>query len=1089
MNTRNNDRSGADPESVFEELIHEAAHYLPTQGPLGLFVHHNTLHAFEQLPFHEALEEAHRRFGASVYLPLDVFRAAWMSGRITDADLLVGLARHSDVGPAPRDTDIDYEILTHALEPRQESELRWLLRESADSLRLHSDLTIEQRQNLVVAGVEWFTAMLGCIGKNCSFGDVCARVSLGEPSRQNRPESSTDARSALRNVGLNAQEADAYMQWFANTRGVRAELLEKTVIAECDAFARLMTETYFLPANITTLRALSYRHSEALTSHLYLGLVRSAGLTASTRPKSMKSAKSINQALEELTGENPADLSRPFLIRFVAAYLDEGISSWNALDRSRGLWSAFVDYCSASGLREAWMPSSARLAATASAAAVECLTELGGTATWDGYLNVFLQELPGWAGMFHRLQTSPADRDPDAPGASVEEFAAIRLVLDRWASTYCARRHDLSGQPADWLHLANEAEPMSSDAGELSAASSLASLFQLVEWPLHRVAAVSGRELKAMAERIDAWTEPAMQRIWQEAYELRFANELTGSVCANGGRREDNAPAGRPRFQAVFCIDDREESFRRAFEELSEDHETLGAAGFFGIAMDYSSLAEPTKSTPLCPPVVTPAHSVMEHPLESTMDQAERTALRAQWVKSTRRASRSSANGPTGAVLLPILGAASAIPLFGRVIAPGAQARLEARLRNWFSPPPATRLVTSREHTAEQILDPQTRAAGFTLQEQVERVGRLITQMGVINFAPIIAMVGHGAHTTNNPHAAAYNCGACGGRRGGPNGRAFAAMANRTEVRELLVEQGIIIPIDTIFVGAEHDTCSDEVVWYDQDLVPESHRAEFEALKQMMVRTSELNALERCRNFASARNIRTPETALRHVESRAQDIGQARPELGHMTNASCIVGRRNLTRRLFLDRRAFLVSYDPDLDDEDGTTLEGLLAAGGPVCAGINLEYYFSCVDNQRFGAGTKLPHNLVSMLGVMDGAGSDLRTGLPRQMIEAHEPMRLLLMIEAPRKTVLRILERHAPLRTLVTNQWVRTVILEPSDLTPWEYVPGEGLVKMESALDYIPREATDSLDSCVGQIGLLSPALLQTPVPGAAMAKGGKQ
>ena len=60
---------------------------------------------------------------------------------------------------------------------------------------------------------------------------------------------------------------------------------------------------------------------------------------------------------------------------------------------------------------------------------------------------------------------------------------------------------------------------------------------------------------------------------------------------------------------------------------------------------------------------------------------------------------------------------------------------------------------------------------------------------------------------------------------------------------------------------------------------------------------------------------------------------------------------------LFLDRRAFLNSYDPTQDDENSTSLTRLLQAAVPVCGGINLEYYFSYVDNPGFGCGTQLPH------------------------------------------------------------------------------------------------------------------------------------
>ena len=55
-------------------------------------------------------------------------------------------------------------------------------------------------------------------------------------------------------------------------------------------------------------------------------------------------------------------------------------------------------------------------------------------------------------------------------------------------------------------------------------------------------------------------------------------------------------------------------------------------------------------------------------------------------------------------------------------------------------------------------------------------------------------------------------------------------------------------------------------------------------------------------------------------------------------------------------------------DTPDSAILTRILSAVVPVCAGINLEYYFSHVDNSGIGCGTKLPHNVASLLGVMEG-------------------------------------------------------------------------------------------------------------------------
>src|SRR5207247_6440315 len=187
--------------------------------------------------------------------------------------------------------------------------------------------------------------------------------------------------------------------------------------------------------------------------------------------------------------------------------------------------------------------------------------------------------------------------------------------------------------------------------------------------------------------------------------------------------------------------------------------------------------------------------------------------------------------------------------------------------------------------------------------------------------------------------------------------------------------------------------------------VPDASRPLFERAVDAIEMTGRREAHERCRRFDGGPRWYAPAAALANVQGRADDLAQPRPEYGHATNAFCIVGRRTRTRGLFLDRRAFLVSYDPSGDDE-GAILARIMAAVVPVVAGISLEYYFSYVDPIGYGCGTKLPHNVTSLLGVMDGAQSDLRTGLPWQMVEIHEPARLAIVVEAPRDRVERVLQ-----------------------------------------------------------------------------------
>jgi uncharacterized protein YbcC (UPF0753/DUF2309 family) len=327
---------------------------------------------------------------------------------------------------------------------------------------------------------------------------------------------------------------------------------------------------------------------------------------------------------------------------------------------------------------------------------------------------------------------------------------------------------------------------------------------------------------------------------------------------------------------------------------------------------------------------------------------------------------------------------------------------------------------------------------------------------------------------------AAYDCGACSGRHGGPNARIFAAMANRPQVRKLLAERGLDIPQDTIFLGAEHNTCDEVIEWYDIDQLSNEQVEPWQQINNRLDQACRLLAHERSRRFMSASPVMDINTALKHVIGRSYDFSQARPELGHATNATAFIGRRALSQGVFFDRRAFLISYDSSIDP-DGQIIEGILLAAGPVGAGINLEYYFSTVNNEGYGCGTKIMHNLTGMFGIMDGASSDLRTGLPLQMIEIHEAMRLLVIVEAKTEILGEIYQRQPVIQELVGNRWIQLAAIDPDNGDITCFVPGKGFVAWQGTEEELARVNT-SVEYYQGQRDHLPPALINSAEVGEA-------
>jgi uncharacterized protein YbcC (UPF0753/DUF2309 family) len=333
---------------------------------------------------------------------------------------------------------------------------------------------------------------------------------------------------------------------------------------------------------------------------------------------------------------------------------------------------------------------------------------------------------------------------------------------------------------------------------------------------------------------------------------------------------------------------------------------------------------------------------------------------------------------------------------------------------------------------------------GFSLDEQVGFVSQALRSIGLTrNFSRFVLLVGHGSSSENNPYESALDCGACGGNHGLVSARVLAQMANKKEVRRKLRTQGIDIADDAWFVAVLHNTTTDELELNDLDHIPSTHIFYIDRLRNGLLAASRLCAQERLPSLQIKPKPREPAVAYREVERNAMDWSQVRPEWGLSRNAYIVIGRRSLTRDMSLEGRSFLHSYDYRQDPRQ-RLLENIITGPLVVAQWINMEHYFSTVDNERFGSSSKVYHNVAGRFGVMTGGLSDLRTGLPSQTVldkgmPYHEPLRLITLIEAPLEFAQNAIESVVAVKNLVANDWIRLLVIDPVKQTVYTYNKGQ--------------------------------------------------
>ncbi len=704
-----------------------------------------------------------------------------------------------------------------------------------------------------------------------------------------------------------------------------------------------------------------------------------------------------------------ADALDDVLTTWCATFVDDAHVPWSMPDRSRGFYRAWRAVASADrrlgkliggeGRRElADLPDDpvAMLAHALDARGIDEFDRVDAIRT-------LLLRTPGWAS-FARWCDDWAPADRTGARLRMVDLAAARAALDLVAPEHL----DLSDpQPVVDSTLSGRRVD--------AVATALAP------------AAPTDDERAAIAAVIDRVDEDDRVAVWLGAHEWTFRNRLLTRLDGSRGVAPATADgigaATVPRADAqlVFCIDVRSEGFRRHLEATG-DYETFGFAGFFGVPVRWRPLGADAGQA-RCPVLVSPRHEVAEVAVDD--DRAYLAAC------STSAGLHDAFYAAKGGIASPFALAESA----GWFAGPVAAARTLRPGRTDTSPAEAKRPWWKRRSAAPRtapIVDAEIgelQNSGLTLEERTLFAEAIVSTIGMAAFAPIVVLCGHGSDTVNNPHASSLDCGACGGAPGGASARIAVAILNDPEVRAGLVERAIEIPDDTVFVAAEHDTTADVVTIFDRDTIPAQSLPAVDALQRDLDAAGERNALDR-----AARLPGNPE----RVRDRGRDWAQVRPEWGLAGNGAFIIGPRSITAEHDLGGRCFLHSYVAERDP-DGVALETIMTAPLVVAQWISAQYYFSTVDPDVFGAGDKMLHNPVGGVGVIVGQSGDLAVGLPMQSVmlgdqRAHDPLRLLAVVQAPLDRIEGIILRNSGLRQLVEGEWIHVVARE-SEHDAWSF------------------------------------------------------
>jgi uncharacterized protein YbcC (UPF0753/DUF2309 family) len=742
------------------------------------------------------------------------------------------------------------------------------------------------------------------------------------------------------------------------------------------------------------------------------------------------------------------------VIKWCEAFLDEGHAVWPMPGKEKGFYAAWRSLAAME-----WSPCGitdsprkiAALPETPEEAILSHLDALGIPDELRGdYLSHELASLYGWASYInwrsHQEDVLTTLEWQTLYPIDLVQYLAVRLFYGReLVEQTCRTELGIEGKlDSIFSHVRDrrkEAVTGSLEGGglekaRLASAWQLSALADALSLSLTDLEQAEPAQLDGLLNWLNDFPESEHGPVWLEALEAGYQEDLIEKLRSVVSRPEDgDGEPTRPIAQTIWCIDVRSEPFRRNLEAVG-NFETIGYGGFLDIPLRSQAIGH-HHLTNQNPAIVEPRHTIHEVVREHHKEKEPRFKSGKGFLHMYKKIQHDmKSHVLTPYIKVEALGWLFGLPLFGRTFFPIFYRKMRKRVHDLIAPPVATEMTVDRTESG----------LGLTAEEQAAQVESVLRAMGLTrNFARLVVMTGHVSRSDNNPYESAIDCGACWGNSSKPNARLFAAMANKPHVREFLAQNGIVVPEDTHFLAGEHNTTTDEVALFDLEDLSETHRKDVEELQEGLREAAARTNHERCLRLPGVPQDPSPAVVAKEIGRRAGDWSETRPEWGLSQNAAYIIGSRTLTRGFDLEGRTFLNSHDYRVD-LDGSKLERIM--NGPLAVGqwINGEHYFSATDPEVYGSGSKVYHNVVGRIAVMSGPQSDLRTGLAWQTVMNgeqvyHEPMRLFVVVEAPRDRILGIVERSTLLSQLCDNEWMHLVAIDPeSDEILYRYQPKDG-------------------------------------------------